>query len=46
MLGRGDAIPHALVWPGALEEPLPLAEAVAGDGLALLCFYPFDWSGG
>ena len=24
MLGRGDAIPHALVWPGALEEFLRL----------------------
>jgi peroxiredoxin len=45
MLGPGDPIPgEALVWRAALEEPLPLATAIAGDGLALLCFYPFDWS--
>ena len=46
MLRPGEAIPDATVWPGALEEPLTLGEAIAGGGLVLLCFYPFDWSGG
>ena len=46
MLRPGEAIPDATVWVGALEEPLTLGEAIAGDGLVLLCFYTFDWSGG
>jgi peroxiredoxin len=44
MLGPGDLVPNATVWTGALDEPQPIASAIAGDGLALLCFYPFDWS--
>jgi peroxiredoxin len=44
MLGPGDLVPQATVWTGALEDPKPFAEAIAGEGLALVCFYPFDWS--
>lgn len=44
MLGRGDRVPAARVWTGPFDEPLPLTEAIAGDGVALLCFYPFDFS--
>jgi peroxiredoxin len=44
MLGPGDLVPQATVWTGALDAPQPIAAAIAGDGLALLCFYPFDWS--
>lgn len=44
MLDPGAPVPTATVWRAALDEPLDLAEAIAGDGLALLCFYPFDWS--
>ncbi len=45
MLTPGDRIPaEARVWRKSVEEAVPLAEALAGDGLALLCFYPFDWS--
>lgn len=46
MLGPGDRIPKATVWTGTLDEPLPLRDAIAGDGHALLCFYPFDFSPG
>jgi len=45
MLGPGDGIPAAArVWVAIGEGPTPLNEALAGDGLVLLCFYPFDWS--
>ena len=44
MLQRGDRIPEARVWGGRREVPTMLREVVAGDGMALLCFYPFDWS--
>lgn len=44
MLEPGDRIPHARVWTAPRAEPVDLAAAIAGDGLALLCFYPFDWS--
>jgi peroxiredoxin len=44
MLGPGDRIPTAQVWRAPREDPVDLAEALTGDGLALLCFYPFDWS--
>lgn len=44
MLGAGDRVPDANVWAAAGEGPLPLREALAGPGLALVCFYPFDWS--
>jgi hypothetical protein len=43
MLGPGDAVPDVLVWAAPREEGTPLRE-VLGDGLALLCFYLWDWS--
>ncbi|HEY7381280.1 MAG TPA: hypothetical protein VH572_08730 [Gaiella sp.] len=44
MLGPGDPIPDVHVWREPAEEAVPLRAALAGDGPALLCFYPFDWS--
>ena len=44
MLGPGDRIPDVHVWRAPGEEAVPLRDALSGDGLALLCFYPFDWS--
>jgi hypothetical protein len=45
VLAPGDRIPvDALLWRAPGEEAVPLAEAIGGDGLALVCFYPFDWS--
>ncbi len=44
MLERGDRIPDARVWAAPGEAPVTLHEALAGEGMALLCFYPFDWS--
>ena len=44
MLEPGDRIPVARVWCAPREDPVELAEALAGEGFALLCFYPFDWS--
>ncbi len=47
MLQAGDRIPGAAkVWRAPREQPVPLAEAIAGDGMALLCFYVSDWSPG
>jgi hypothetical protein len=46
VLGPGDRIPVARVWRAPREDPVDLADALAGDGLALLCFYVFDWSPG
>jgi hypothetical protein len=46
MLGPGDSVPEVSVWTAPGRPPVPLAEATAGDGDALLCFYPFDWSPG
>jgi hypothetical protein len=46
MLQAGDRIPRALVWPAPREDPVDLAGALAGEGLALLCFYFYDWSPG
>ena len=46
VLSPGDRIPVARVWRAPREEPVNLAEALAGEGYALLCFYPFDWSPG
>jgi peroxiredoxin len=43
MLGPGDRVPDVRVWTAPGEEAHPLTE-VLGPGLALLCFYPFDWS--
>ena len=44
MLGPGDRIPDARVWSAPREGSVDLREAVAGDGVALLCFYLWDWS--
>jgi hypothetical protein len=46
MLGPGAEIPAARVWRAPREEPVELQEAIAGEGLVLLCFYVFDWSAG
>jgi len=43
-LARGDAVPDARVWRAPGEQPVSLRDALAGDGFALVCFYPFDWS--
>jgi peroxiredoxin len=43
MLSPGDTVPAARVWDAPGEEPRQLRD-VLGDGLVLLCFYPFDWS--
>jgi len=45
VLTPGESIPaEALVWQSPSAGPVQLVAAIAGDGLALLCFYPFDWS--
>jgi peroxiredoxin len=44
MLRPGDRIPEARVWAAPREGPVRLNEVLAGEGPALLCFYPFDWS--
>jgi peroxiredoxin len=44
MLAPGDRVPQAAVWTSALDDPAPIEAAIAGDGFAFLCFYPFDWS--
>lgn len=44
MLTSGEAVPAARVWRAPGEESVLLADAIAGPGSALLCFYPFDWS--
>ncbi len=45
MLTTGDLIPAAArVWVTATDGPSTLAQALPDEGLALLCFYPFDWS--
>ena len=46
MLEPGDPIPQARIWTAPRDDPLNLEEALAGAGLALLCFYVFDWSPG
>ena len=46
MLAAGDTVPDARVWAAPRQGPVPLLEAIAGDGLALLCFYFHDWSPG
>ena len=43
MLGPGDRVPDVQVWTAPREEARPLKE-VLGAGLALLCFYVYDWS--
>jgi peroxiredoxin len=44
MLEPGDRIPAARVWAAPRDESAELADVLPADGLALLCFYPFDWS--
>jgi peroxiredoxin len=46
VLTAGDTIPDARVWTAPGEGPVALRDAIATDGHALLCFYPFDWSRG
>lgn len=46
MLASGDPIPAATVWTAPRTPGVLLREALAGAGLALLCFYVFDWSPG
>jgi hypothetical protein len=46
MLEPGARIPAARVWRAPREDAVHLREAIAGEGLALLCFYVFDWSPG
>lgn len=43
MLGTGDRVPEVQVWTAPREDPRPLKQAL-GAGLALLCFYLWDWS--
>lgn len=44
MLAAGDRIPRARVWTAPREDAVDLRDALAGEGLALLCFYLWDWS--
>ncbi|MFN0154096.1 MAG: hypothetical protein ACKVUT_06925 [Gaiella sp.] len=46
MLGPGDSLPAARVWAEGEQTTLTRVAASTGTPLALLCFYPFDWSGG
>ena len=46
MLEPGAVVPDVSVWTAPREEPMPLRVALAGEGMALLCFYVFDWSPG
>ena len=46
MLEHGDRIADARVWQAPRQDPVSISDALAGDGLALLCFYVFDWSPG
>ena len=43
MLGPGDRIPEARVWPAPREQPIWLEHALAGEPAALF-FYLWDWS--
>lgn len=42
MVGVGDRVPHATVWPDTRESVS--LEELAADGPFLLLFYLFDWS--
>jgi len=44
VLEAGDRIPDARVWTAPRTGPVALRDAIAGDGLALLCFYVWNWS--
>jgi hypothetical protein len=43
VLQAGESVPDVLVWTAVREEARPLRQ-VLGAGLALLCFYVYDWS--
>jgi hypothetical protein len=43
MLEAGSSVPDVQVWADIREEARSLKE-ILGDGLALLCFYLYDWS--
>jgi hypothetical protein len=43
VLAPGDSVPDVRVWTAPGEPPRSLGD-VLGGGLALLCFYLFDWS--
>ena len=43
MLEAGERVPDVQVWAAPREEARRCAE-VLGAGLALLCFYVYDWS--
>jgi hypothetical protein len=43
VLKAGDRVPDVHVWADVREEPRTLKQ-VLGAGLALLCFYLYDWS--
>lgn len=45
-LQAGERVPSARVWADTGGDAVQLCDALAGDGHALLCFYPFDWSPG
>lgn len=44
MLEPGSRVPDARIWAETGAEAVTLREALAGESLVLLCFYPFDWS--
>jgi peroxiredoxin len=46
MLEPGAPLPDVMVWSAPAEPSVRLADALAGEGHALLCFYPFDFSSG
>jgi hypothetical protein len=46
MLEPGDPIPRASVWTGSARIPSISARRSRATGVALLCFYVFDWSPG
>jgi hypothetical protein len=43
LLGPGDSVPDVQVWTAPREEGRSLRE-VLGPGLALICFYVWNWS--
>jgi hypothetical protein len=43
VLEAGSAVPDVQIWTAPREEARPLRQ-VLGAGLALLCFYVWDWS--
>lgn len=46
MLGPGDAVPSGTVWTTAIDAPVPVADAIRGEGHSIVCFYPFAFSPG